>query len=70
LFFVFAISTIQGQSGDPIQVSGYWSSVKVREGDTWKIRMNAIIHPPPPGGDRHRDTISNDYPEQQLSILI
>ena len=40
--------TIQGQSGDPIEVNGFWSSVKVREGDTWKIRMNAIIHTPPP----------------------
>jgi ketosteroid isomerase-like protein len=40
--------TIQGQSGDPIPVSGYWSSIKVREGGTWKIRLNTIIHTPQP----------------------
>jgi uncharacterized protein (TIGR02246 family) len=35
--------TIQGQSGDPIRLNGYWSSVKVREGDTWKTRLHSSI---------------------------
>ena len=29
---------IQGQSG-PVQLKGYWASIKVRNGDTWKIRL-------------------------------
>ena len=29
---------IQGQSG-PVQLKGYWASIKVRDGDTWKIRL-------------------------------
>jgi hypothetical protein len=32
--------TLQGQSGGPIQVKGYWASVDVREGDAWKDRMH------------------------------
>jgi uncharacterized protein (TIGR02246 family) len=35
--------TVQGQSGGPIQLSGYWSSVKVREGDAWKLRLHTSI---------------------------
>jgi ketosteroid isomerase-like protein len=31
--------TVQGQSGDPIQLKGYHSSIAVREGDDWKKRM-------------------------------
>ena len=31
--------TVQGQSGDPIQLKGYHSSIAVREGDAWKKRM-------------------------------
>jgi uncharacterized protein (TIGR02246 family) len=31
--------TGQGQTGEPIQIKGYWSEIKVREGDAWKIRM-------------------------------
>jgi hypothetical protein len=35
--------TIQGQSGGPRQLRGYWSSVKVREGDTWKTRLHTSV---------------------------
>jgi ketosteroid isomerase-like protein len=31
--------TIPAQNGSPIQLKGYFGSVKVREGDTWKTRM-------------------------------
>ena len=31
--------TWQGKTGDPIQLKGYWSAIQVREGDTWKNRM-------------------------------
>ena len=31
--------TIQGQSGEPFQLKGYWSAIDTREGDRWKIRM-------------------------------
>ena len=34
--------TLQGQSGSPIQLKGYWSDVNVREGDTWKDRMETF----------------------------
>jgi uncharacterized protein (TIGR02246 family) len=31
--------TVQGKTGDPIQVEGYWSEFDTREGNDWKIRM-------------------------------
>jgi uncharacterized protein (TIGR02246 family) len=31
--------TLQGQSGEPFQLKGYWSAIDTREGDGWKIRM-------------------------------
>jgi hypothetical protein len=31
--------TGQGETGDPIQIKGYWSAIDTREGDDWKIRM-------------------------------
>jgi ketosteroid isomerase-like protein len=31
--------TLQGQTGGPIQIKGYFSSIAVREGDAWKLRM-------------------------------
>jgi ketosteroid isomerase-like protein len=34
--------TIQGQNFGLIQIKGYWSNITVREGDTWKIRMDAF----------------------------
>ena len=39
-------TTIQGQSGDPIQLKGYWSVI--REGGDWKIRMLAFNLTPAP----------------------
>jgi ketosteroid isomerase-like protein len=40
--------TLQGQTGEPIQLRGYWSSVDVREGDAWKDRMQTWNITPPP----------------------
>jgi ketosteroid isomerase-like protein len=40
--------TIQGQNFGPIQIKGYWSNVTVREGDTWKIRMDTFNVTPAP----------------------
>ena len=34
--------TIQGPSGNSTEVKGYWSSIDVREGDTWKIRLDTF----------------------------
>jgi uncharacterized protein (TIGR02246 family) len=31
--------TGQGKNGEPLQIKGYWSSIRVREGDKWKIRL-------------------------------
>jgi hypothetical protein len=27
------------ESGDPIQMKGFWSTIDVRQGDDWKMRM-------------------------------
>ena len=32
--------TIQGKTGDPIQLKGHFSSILTREGNDWKIRMS------------------------------
>ena len=40
--------TIQDPNGGPIEVKGYWSSVHVREGDTWKIRLDTYNVTPAP----------------------
>ncbi len=40
--------TIQGQSGGPIQLKGYWGAIKAREGDTWKTRMGCYNITPAP----------------------
>jgi ketosteroid isomerase-like protein len=31
--------TLQGETGDPIPLKGYWSEIYVREGDAWKVRL-------------------------------
>jgi uncharacterized protein (TIGR02246 family) len=40
--------TGQGETGGPIQVKGYWSTIYTREGDVWKIRMLAWNQTPAP----------------------
>jgi uncharacterized protein (TIGR02246 family) len=40
--------TIQAQNGGPIQLKGYWGTVKVHEGDTWKTRMLTFNITPAP----------------------
>src|SRR5271166_3736452 len=40
--------TIQGKSGDPIQIKGYWGDIFVREGDEWKILMDTANTTPAP----------------------
>ena len=32
--------TIQGKTGDPIQLKGHYSWILTREGNDWKLRMN------------------------------
>ena len=43
--------TLQGKSGDPLQLKGYWGAINVREGDTWKIRMLTFNVTPPPAAE-------------------
>jgi ketosteroid isomerase-like protein len=31
--------TYQVNGGGPVQLEGYWSAIRVREGDSWKTRM-------------------------------
>jgi ketosteroid isomerase-like protein len=31
--------TLQGKTGDPIPLKGYWLEIYVREGDAWKVRI-------------------------------
>jgi ketosteroid isomerase-like protein len=41
-------TTVQGKDWGPIQVTGYWSNIYRREGDTWKIRMDTSNVTPAP----------------------
>ena len=43
--------TIQFESGDPIEIKGYWSSIDRREGDDWKIRMLTYNITPAPSAE-------------------
>jgi ketosteroid isomerase-like protein len=40
--------TIQGKTGGPIQLKGYWTSIVVREADAWKDRMQIANTAPAP----------------------
>jgi ketosteroid isomerase-like protein len=40
--------TLQGETGDPISLKGYWSEIYVREGDAWMVRMQTWNITPPP----------------------
>jgi ketosteroid isomerase-like protein len=45
-------TTLQGKDFGPIQLKGYWSSITVRDGDTWKDRLQTFnITPAPPATD-------------------
>jgi uncharacterized protein (TIGR02246 family) len=38
--------TGQGKNSEPLPIKGYWACIYVREGDDWKIRVDAwYIHP-------------------------
>ena len=39
---------MQGKEGDPIQIEGYFPCVDVRDGDTWKCRMQTWNIAPAP----------------------
>jgi len=43
----------QGPEG-PVHATGYWATTDLRDGDTWKIRMEAmnLTMPPPPSGGK------------------
>jgi len=43
--------TLHGESGDSFPLKGYWSAIKVREGDAWKDRMQTWNIPPAPAGE-------------------
>ena len=40
--------TLQEKTGDPIPLKGYWAEIYVREGDSWKVRMQMWNIAPPP----------------------
>jgi ketosteroid isomerase-like protein len=39
---------IQGQNFGPVEVKGFWSTICVREGDAWKVRMQTWNITPAP----------------------
>jgi ketosteroid isomerase-like protein len=43
-------STIQVKGANPVELKGYWGSIKVLEGDTWKIRLDISNVTPKPAG--------------------
>jgi ketosteroid isomerase-like protein len=44
--------TLQGKSGGPIQLKGYWSAINVRVGDEWKILMLTYNVTPAPAATK------------------
>jgi uncharacterized protein (TIGR02246 family) len=40
--------TLQGKNGEPIPIKGYWSVIFVRQGEDWKILVDAFNDHPPP----------------------
>jgi uncharacterized protein (TIGR02246 family) len=40
--------TLQGKNGEPIPIKGYWSVIVVREGEDWKILVDAFNLTPAP----------------------
>jgi ketosteroid isomerase-like protein len=42
--------TGKSESGTPLELSGFWTGVDVREGGTWKVRLLTAVPkaPPPP----------------------
>ncbi|MBV8214124.1 MAG: DUF4440 domain-containing protein [Verrucomicrobia bacterium] len=40
--------TIQSKSGGPRQLKGYWTTILVRDGDTWKFLMETPVITPAP----------------------
>ena len=40
--------TVQGKTGGPIPVKGYWSEIDTREGNDWKILMHTFSITPEP----------------------
>jgi uncharacterized protein (TIGR02246 family) len=52
--------TVQGQSGAPVDLKGFWGAVKVREGDGWKTRMETWnVTPAPAAAPSPTTTPSN-----------
>jgi len=42
------VVTVQGKTGGPIPVKGYWSEIDTREGNDWKILMHTFSITPEP----------------------
>jgi ketosteroid isomerase-like protein len=41
-------ATLQGQNGSPFELTGYWTEIYRREGDTWKKRLDTWNTTPAP----------------------